>query len=64
MRAVPYARCSSRIEPGVLSPKHLPTGEEIVYFIEGSLEYQVEGTLPVTLNAGEVLFIPAEAPTP
>ena len=26
---------------------------------EGSLEYQVEGKAPVTLKAGEVLFIPA-----
>src|ERR671917_129908 len=34
-------------------------GEEIVYVLEGSLEYQVEGRPPVTLKAGEVLFIPA-----
>jgi quercetin dioxygenase-like cupin family protein len=29
--------------------------------LEGSLEYQVEGRQPVTLRAGEVLFIPARA---
>ena len=27
--------------------------------LEGSLEYQVDGKPPVTLKAGDVLFIPA-----
>jgi quercetin dioxygenase-like cupin family protein len=45
--------------PGVVVPKHSHPGEEIVYAIEGLLEYQVEGKPPVTLKAGEVLFIPA-----
>jgi quercetin dioxygenase-like cupin family protein len=45
--------------PGVVAPKHSHPGEEIVYAIEGLLEYQVEGKPPVTLKAGEVLFIPA-----
>jgi quercetin dioxygenase-like cupin family protein len=40
-------------------PKHSHPGEEIVYVIEGLLEYEVEGKPPVTLKAGEVLFIPA-----
>ncbi len=48
-------------DPGFVSPKHAHPGEEIVYVIDGSLEYQVEGKPPVTLNAGDVLFIPAEA---
>jgi quercetin dioxygenase-like cupin family protein len=39
--------------------KHTHPGEEIVYVLEGSLEYQVEGKPPVTLKAGDVLFIPA-----
>ena len=47
------------IGPGVLAPNHSHPGEEIVYVIEGSLEYQLEGKPPVTLKAGEVLFIPA-----
>jgi mannose-6-phosphate isomerase-like protein (cupin superfamily) len=34
-------------------------GEEIIYVLEGSLEYQVEGKPPTTLNAGEVFFVPA-----
>ena len=45
--------------PGVAFPKHSHPGEEIVYVIEGLLEYQLEGKPPVTLKAGEVLFIPA-----
>ena len=47
------------IGPGVLAPNHSHPGEEIVYVIEGLLEYQIEGRPPVTLRAGEVLFIPA-----
>ena len=46
---------------GVAFGKHTHPGEEIVYVIEGSLEYEVEGKPPVTLKAGEVLFIPAGA---
>ena len=47
------------IAPGVLAPNHSHPGEEIVYVIEGLLEYQLEVKPPVTLRAGEVLFIPA-----
>ena len=47
------------IAPGVVAPGHSHPGEEIVYAIEGTLEYRVEGRPPVTLKAGEVLFIPA-----
>jgi quercetin dioxygenase-like cupin family protein len=45
--------------PGVVAPRHRHPGEEIVYAIEGLLEYRLEGKPPVTLKAGEVLFIPA-----
>lgn len=47
------------IPSGTAFPKHSHPGEEMVYMIEGVLEYQLEGTPPVTLKAGEVLFIPA-----
>jgi len=39
--------------------KHSHPGEEVIYVLEGSLEYEVEGKGTVTLKAGEVLFIPA-----
>jgi quercetin dioxygenase-like cupin family protein len=45
--------------PGVFAPKHSHPGDEIVYVIEGLLEYRLEGRPPVTLEAGDVLFIPA-----
>ena len=45
--------------PGVAFPPHSHPGEEIAYVIEGVLEYQMEGKPPVTLQAGEALFIPA-----
>lgn len=48
-------------DPGVVFPRHKHPGEEIVNVLEGSLEYQVEGKPTVTLNAGDVLFIPAGA---
>jgi quercetin dioxygenase-like cupin family protein len=47
------------LDPGVVFGKHSHPGEEIVYVLEGSLEYRVEGKPPVMLEAGDVLFIPA-----
>jgi quercetin dioxygenase-like cupin family protein len=47
------------LAPGVAFPKHSHPGEEIVYVLEGSLEYELEGKPPVTLKAGDVLFVPA-----
>ena len=47
------------IGPGVAFPRHRHPGEEIIYVLEGVLEYEVEGKPPVTLKAGDVLFIPA-----
>jgi quercetin dioxygenase-like cupin family protein len=46
-------------EPGAAFGAHTHPGEEIIYVLEGALEYVVEGKPPVTLHAGEVLFIPA-----
>jgi quercetin dioxygenase-like cupin family protein len=48
------------LEPGTTAPRHTHPGEEIIYVLEGTWEYTVEGKPPVTLKAGEVLFIPAE----
>lgn len=39
--------------------KHYHHGEEIIYVLDGTLEYEVEGQGTVMLKAGEVLFIPA-----
>src|SRR6202158_6434607 len=47
------------LEPGTTAPRHTHPGEEIIYVLEGTWEYTVEGKPPVTLKAGDVLFIPA-----
>ena len=47
------------LEPGTTAPRHSHPGEEIIYVIEGTWEYTLEGKPPVTLKAGGVLFIPA-----
>jgi quercetin dioxygenase-like cupin family protein len=49
------------LESGVEFGRHSHPGEEIVYVIEGALEYALDGKPPVTLKAGGVLFIPAGA---
>jgi quercetin dioxygenase-like cupin family protein len=45
--------------PGAVAGSHTHPGEEVIYVLAGSLEYEVEGRPPVTLEAGGVLFIPA-----
>jgi quercetin dioxygenase-like cupin family protein len=49
------------IDPGVTAPRHSHPGEEIIYVIEGLMEYHIDGQSPVTLKAGEVYFIPSGA---
>lgn len=46
------------IAPGTTAPRHSHPGEEIIYVLEGTLVYEVDGKPPVTLKAGDVLFIP------
>ncbi len=45
--------------PGAFAPKHRHPGEEIAYVLEGALEYELDGQKPVTLKAGQSLFIPS-----
>jgi quercetin dioxygenase-like cupin family protein len=51
----------SRVDIGPEAPlvKHTHPGEEIIYILEGSLEYQIEGQPPMTFSAGEALTVPA-----
>ena len=46
-------------DPGYVAPKHTHPGEEIIYVLEGTLEYEVGGKPPVTVKAGDVLFVTA-----
>ena len=48
-------------DPGYVAPRHTHPGEEIIYVIEGTLEYQIEGQLARTVKPGDVLFVPAGA---
>jgi quercetin dioxygenase-like cupin family protein/quinol monooxygenase YgiN len=45
-------------DPGYVAPKHTHPGEEIIYVLEGTLEYQIDGKA-VTVKPGDVLFVPA-----
>ena len=46
------------LEPGYTFPSHTHPGEEIIYVIEGTWQYEIGGK-SVTAKAGDVLFIPA-----
>lgn len=45
--------------PGAAFGRHSHPGTEVAYVLEGTLEYQIEGEPPVTLRAGQALFIAA-----
>lgn len=44
--------------PGASFPRHRHPGEEIIYVLAGTIEYDVDGRPPATLKAGDVLFVP------
>ena len=48
--------------PGVSAVRHSHPGEKLVFVTEGSLEYQLDGRPPLTVKAGEALFIPHGTP--
>lgn len=48
------------IAPDAVPVKHIHPGEEIIYVLEGSLEYEIVGQPRKTYKAGKVLLVPAE----
>jgi quercetin dioxygenase-like cupin family protein len=44
--------------PGAIAARHTHYGEEVIYVLRGTLEYDVAGKIS-TLSEGGVLFIPA-----
>jgi quercetin dioxygenase-like cupin family protein len=48
------------ISPEAPLVRHKHPGEEIIYVLEGALEYQIDGREPRTYSAGEALLVPAE----
>jgi quercetin dioxygenase-like cupin family protein len=57
-----YEVIQNRVDLGPEAPavRHKHPGEEIIYVLEGSLEYDVDGREPRTFHAGEVLLVPPE----
>ena len=49
-------------DPGYTAPRHTHFGEEIIYILEGTLEYRIDGQPPQTVKPGDVLFVPAGIP--
>jgi quercetin dioxygenase-like cupin family protein len=45
-------------DPGYVAPRHAHPGEEFIYVLEGTLEYEIDGKL-TTVKPGDVLFVPA-----
>jgi quercetin dioxygenase-like cupin family protein len=48
------------ISPEAPAYRHFHPGEEIIYVLDGTVEYVLEGEPPVNVSAGEVFFVPAE----
>ena len=48
------------LSPEAPSIRHKHPGEEIIYVLEGTLEYAIDGLPPKTYTAGEALMVPAE----
>jgi quercetin dioxygenase-like cupin family protein len=49
------------IDPDAPPIRHWHPGEEIIYVLEGTLEYHIDGQSPLTVSAGGALTVPAEA---
>ena len=45
--------------PGAVAARHSHHGEEIIYVLTGELEYQIDGSAPVVVKAGQVFYVPA-----
>jgi quercetin dioxygenase-like cupin family protein len=52
----------NRVEIGPEAPavRHKHPGEEIIYVLEGTLEYAIDGQPAKAYSAGEALMVPAE----
>ena|SRR5689334_6893173 len=49
-----------RVSPEAPAVRHKHPGEEIIYVLDGTLEYDIDGIGPKTYKAGEALMVPPE----
>ena len=49
----------AEFQPGVAAGRHTHPGEEFGYVLDGTIVLEIDGKPPVTLNAGQVFFVPA-----
>ena len=49
------------ISPDAPPVRHKHPGEEIIYVLEGTMEYTIDGQETLTVKAGEALMVPAKA---
>ena len=56
-----YEAVQARVDfaEGASFGRHTHPGEEIIYVLEGTIEYDIDGKPPVRLKTGDVLFVPA-----
>jgi quercetin dioxygenase-like cupin family protein len=48
------------IFPEAAAVRHKHPGEEIIFILDGTLQYEIDGQEPITVSAGEALTVPAE----
>jgi len=48
------------IFPEAPAVRHWHPGEEIIFVLDGTLEYDIDGREPLTVSAGDALTVPAE----
>ena len=62
LRIPGYHVIQNRVDIGPEAPviRHKHPGEEVIYVLEGTLEYAIDGREPLTVSAGEALTVPAE----
>lgn len=48
------------VDPDAPAIRHWHPGEEVIYVVQGTLEYEIEGEPGLILSAGEALTVPAE----
>ncbi len=48
------------VDPDTPAVRHWHPGEEVIYVLEGTLEYEIDGDPGRIVKAGEALTVPAE----